>query len=499
MQDKGRLSEALTLLRWGLPLAIFLFVLGHQILNLRVIDYWPAPQRFLAGMAVYGLIGPLVTWWTLNWIARNLGEWERIERQMRRQEQYLASITTASADAIISLDNDGIIRSWNRGAESMFGYRAEEIIGQSMDILVPEELRRKGELNLIAQSVAEQGFVSNYETERMTKDGRTVLVDVTQTLLKDRDGKIIGCSAILRDITARKMAEQQIRQLNRELEARVAQRTHELEEAYEELQAKHEELQRANEELRELDRLKSDFVSMVSHELCAPLTNINGSVELLLQAGDTMEPQVQRQMLNIISEQSARLTRMVQGILNVSRIESRNLYLRLEPVDILALARKVAANLSTSTNTHQFQISDNNRLPPVWADPDRIEEVLTNLLDNAIKYSPDGGTITVDAYPQDGAMIISVTDQGIGIPERERERIFEKFYRVERGDARETYGYGLGLYISKKLVEAHGGQMWVESELDVGSTFSFTLPLVERGSARVPISPRQAKRRRAQK
>jgi len=124
---------------------------------------------------------------------------------------------------------------------------------------------------------------------------------------------------------------------------------------------------------------------------------------------------------------------------------------------------------------------------------------LTNLLDNAIKYSPDGGTITVDAYPQDGAMIISVTDQGIGIPERERERIFEKFYRVERGDARETYGYGLGLYISKKLVEAHGGQMWVESELDVGSTFSFTLPLVERGPARVPISPRQAKRRRAQK
>ncbi len=479
MQSKGRLSEVLAVLRWGLPLAIFVAVLAHQVLEIRVIDQWPTLYRFLAGMVVYGLIGPLVTWWTLDWIARNLGDRERMEQQMRQQEQYLASITTASADAIISLDTEGIIRSWNRGAELMFGYRPEEIIGRPMDVLVPEALRRKGELELIARSVEERGFVSHYETERITKDGRTVLVDVTQTLLRDREGKVIGCSAILRDITARKKAEQQIRQLNRELEARVAQRTRELEAAYEELRAKHEELQRANEELKELDRLKSEFVSMVSHELRTPLTNINGSVELMLQAGDSLEPKLQRQMLQIIGEQSARLTRLVQGILNVSRIESRNLYLHLQPVDVPTLVKKVVANLATITTQHRFEILGDDHLPPAWADPDRVEEVLTNLLDNAIKYSPNGGAITVDAHARDGAMIISVTDRGIGIPERERERIFEKFYRVERGDARETYGHGLGLYISKKLVEAHGGRIWVESKLGEGSTFSFTLPLAE--------------------
>lgn len=479
MQSKGRFGEALALLRWGLPLAIFLFVLAQQVLEVRVIDYWPALQRFLVGMVLYGLIGPLVTWWTLNWITRNLGERERIEHHMRRQEHHLASITTASADAIISLDNEGVIRSWNRGAELMFGYRPQEIIGRPMDVLAPEVLRRKGELDLIAQSVAEQGFVSHYETERITKDGRTVLVDVTQTLLRDRDGRVIGCSAILRDITARKVAEQQIRQLNRELEARVAQRTQELEEAYQALRAKHEELQRVNQELKELDRLKSDFVSMVSHELRTPLTNINGSVELMLQAGDTLEPETQRQMLHIIGEQSARLTRLVKGILNVSRIESRNLYLHIEPVDILSLVRKVIVNLSTNAGNHRFDVMEDDRLPPVWADPDRVEEVLTNLLDNAVKYSPEGGTITIAAHPQDGAMVISVTDRGMGIPERERDKIFDKFYRIERGDARETYGHGLGLYISKKLVEAHGGHMWVESELGAGSAFSFTLPLAE--------------------
>jgi PAS domain S-box-containing protein len=494
IRDRGRWVDTLSRLRWALPLVIFLFVTAHQLFQVNVIDSWSAGSRFLAGIVVYGFIGPLVTWWTLTWIANNLAQQEKIEREMRQREQYLANICSASADAIISLDNDGVIQSWNRGAELMFGYSSAEIIGKHFRILVPPELVARGEIELLAQTIAEQGYINHYETERITRDGRRILVDLTRTVLTDNRGNIIGSSAIIRDVTARKRAEQEIRQLNRELEQRVAQRTRELEAAYQELRTKHIELEKANKELMELDRLKSDFVSMVSHELRAPLTNINGSIELMLEAGDEMDPDERRQMLQIIGEQSARLTRLVQGILNVSRIEARKLAVHPEPLMITSLIQRVVKNMQPNSVRHQIVIPVPDGLPKVWADQDRIEEVLTNLLDNAIKYSPDGGIIAIDAQAGDDTVVVSISDSGLGIPAKELDKIFEKFHRVERGDARVTYGHGLGLYISRKLIEAHGGRMWVESALGKGSTFSFSLPTApqaeparrsqEKGSAR---------------
>ncbi|OGO40190.1 MAG: hypothetical protein A2Z04_08680 [Chloroflexi bacterium RBG_16_57_9] len=359
----------------------------------------------------------------------------------------------------------------------MFGYTAEEVIGKPVSFLVPEELRRKGELELIAQSVVEQGSLSHFETERLTKDGRRVLVDLTRTLLRDSQGRAIGSSAILRDITARKRAEDEIRRLNRELEARVVQRTRELEEAYQTLRVRNFELQQANEELKELDRLKSEFVSMVSHELRTPLTNINGCIELMLSDDNEMNGDARRELLQVIGEQSARLTRLVKGILNVSRIESQRLHLHPELVDIEPLVQRIVRNLETTTTRHQFILPHPNYVPAVWADADRVEEILTNLIDNAIKYSPLGGKIVIDADCQGDTVILSVLDSGLGIPEEELDKIFEKFHRVDRGDARETYGHGLGLYIAKKLVEAHGGEIWVESTLGRGSKFSFSLPV----------------------
>lgn len=284
-------------------------------------------------------------------------------------------------------------------------------------------------------------------------------------------------SWIAGQLREKEKAEAKIRQLNRELEQRVAERTEELARAYAELQERNEALEAANEELKELDQLKSDFVSMVSHELRAPLTNINGSIELML-ADDQMDPEVQHAMLRIIGEQSARLTRLVQGILNVSRIEARKLEIHPQTVSVRPLIEKVIANLPRSGNRHDFRLPD-EPLPAVRADPDRLEEILTNLIDNAVKYSPNGGTIELKAQPNDGWLVISVSDPGVGIPPKELQKIFEKFHRVDRGDARTTYGHGLGLYISKRLIEAHGGDIWVESRLGEGSTFSFTLPLAD--------------------
>ncbi|MFQ6058381.1 MAG: ATP-binding protein [Anaerolineae bacterium] len=474
--DKKRLIETISLLRWALPLLIFLVVISHQIFETFVIDQWGSAMRLASGILAYGFGGPILTWWTLSWIARNLAERERVEEKIREHEQHLASITAASADAIISLDAQGIIQSWNRGAELIFGYQEDEIVGQHFSVLVPEELKQKGELELLAKSAEEMGFVRNYETERITKDGRRVIVDLTMTLLTDRDGKVIGRSAILRDITVKKKVEEEIRRLNRELEARVAQRTKELESAYRELRARNEELQRANEELKELDRLKSDFVSMVSHELRTPLTNISGSIELMRGACDN-PTYTCREMLSIVADQTNRLTRLVQGILNVSRMESKRLHLHRRALNILPLMERVVKNLEARTALHQFHLPGRDNLPPVWGDEDRVEEILTNLLDNAVKYSPEGGLIVLEAQELDGELVISVTDPGLGIPKKELNKIFDKFHRVDRGDARETYGYGLGLYIAKKLVEAQGGRIWVKSTVGKGSTFSFTLPL----------------------
>lgn len=485
--EKRRVVDTLLELRWWLPGVIFLAVIVHQLVEVVLLSHWGLPLKVISGVLAYGLIGPVVTWWGLTWIARSLEERERAERTIREHEQYLASIATASADAIISLDTEGIIQSWNRGAELMFGYTEDEIAGRHFSILVPDELKGRGELELIADSIEEEGYIRNFETERLTKDGQHVLVDLTRTLLRDKDGKVIGSAAILRDITAKKKAQEEIQRLNRELEAKVARRTRELTAAYRELRRRNRELEQANEDLKELDRLKSEFVSMVSHELRAPLTNINGCIELILQNGNDFNNQRTREMLKIIGDQSARLTRLVLSILNVSRIEAGKIELNLRPLDISQVVTRVVKNMASRTASHEFGLSFGGQVPRVLADADRTEEVLTNLLDNAIKYSPNGGMISIDVRQTGDGVVTSVADPGVGIPRSELDKVFEKFHRVDRSDARETYGHGLGLYIAKRLVEAQGGTIWVRSTLGRGSTFSFSLPVAN--SEEEPATP----------
>ncbi|MCW5850405.1 MAG: MEKHLA domain-containing protein [Anaerolineae bacterium] len=466
--------ETIERLRWGLPVLIFLFVVVHQLWEAGLIEPRGPTIRFVEGVLVYGLIGPFVTWWVLTWIGRNLRQQESIEQQMRQREQYLASITTASADAIISVDNSGCIQSWNQGAERMFGWSAEEIVGQPVNSLVPPERLAEGEPTTLMQTVAEAGFVNHFETERVTRDGQRLVVEVTSHRLTDSAGRMIGSATIIRDITARKRAEEQILNLNRALEERVALRTSELQDALQQLRDRADELERANQELTALDHLKSEFVSMVSHELRAPLTNINGSVELLMSEGG-FEPS-QRTMLQIIGDQTQRLTRLVQGILNVSRIEAGRLHLRQERLDLRPLIQRVAQNVRAAT-ARCLDVSLPAEPVIAWADADRVEEILTNLIDNAFKYSAPETTVRVSSQVSPDGIVIAVSDTGVGIPPDQLDHIFEKFHRVEQGDNRETYGYGLGLYIARGLVEALGGRIWAESTPGEGSTFYFTLPL----------------------
>jgi signal transduction histidine kinase len=232
-------------------------------------------------------------------------------------------------------------------------------------------------------------------------------------------------------------------------------------------------LQRTISQLQELDQVRSDLVSMVSHDLRAPLTNISGSIELM-QNGCSDPACMCQELLPIISDQTGRLTRLVQGLLNVTRIEAGRLHLHSKPALISAMARRAVRATQVGLTDHRFEIQVADDLPLVWVDEDRIEEVLVNLLDNAVKYSPDGGTIRVDARMVAGEVVVSVTDPGIGIPAEELERIFQKYQRGDGSDG--IRGHGLGLYICQKLVEAHGGRIWAESNPGAGSTFRFSLP-----------------------
>jgi PAS domain S-box-containing protein len=467
-----RALESVQRLRLVLPIAIFLFVVVQQAWETRVVDSWPAPLRFAEGVLFYGLVGPLVTFWTLDWIARAIVAGEAVEARARQGERDLASITSLSADAIFSLDTADVIQSWNRGAEEILGYGAGEATGQHAAMLLPERERQRGELALIRDRLLAEGSLRAFQTERRRRDGVTVPVELTQTLLRGEDGRFTGSSVILRDITERLASEAAIRELNRDLEARVAARTAELGAVTEALRATNAELLAANAELTQLDALKDEFVSLVSHELRAPLTNINASVELALAAAP---PPALEAKLAIIGQEAQRLTRLVKSVLDVSRIQAGRLVVLPAPAEPAALLR---AALAGQPQDRPWSLDVAAETPQVLADVDRVAEVLANLLDNAVKYSAPGLPVALAARPLGpGEVLFSVTDRGVGIPPEELARVFERFHRVERHDARATYGHGLGLYIAQRLVEAQGGRMWAESVPGAGSTFLFTLPV----------------------
>ncbi len=271
-------------------------------------------------------------------------------------------------------------------------------------------------------------------------------------------------------IEQKERAEAEVYRLNTELQQRVDERTRELRE-------KNEALAGANAELQQLDRMKSEFVSLVSHELRAPLTNMRGALELMEGSEATLPPNCTR-ILGIVNEQVSRLTRMVEEVLNVSRIEAGSLTLAREAVDVVWVADRVVDEFAARDARHKFRRPHGTEHPRLWADADRLHQVIVNLVDNAVKYSPQDSEVAVTVeVREEREGVVSVSDSGPGVPPQEQSRIFEKFHRLDAGDSKETYGYGLGLYLCRRLVETMGGRIWVESEPSQGATFRFALPL----------------------
>ncbi len=240
---------------------------------------------------------------------------------------------------------------------------------------------------------------------------------------------------------------------------------------------------------REVDRLKSEFVSVVSHELRTPLTSILGYTELLL-ARD-FEPAERKEFIHTVHKEADHLSNLVEDLLNVSRLDAGKIKLDRWVMALPKLVRELVAQLNKELDVerHRLLLDVADSLPPIYADRDRVRQILSNLLSNAIKYSPEGGEVVLHAsvlhrrppsaptLPLDPALLISVSDRGIGIPQHELTRIFERFYRVDNSNTRRIGGTGLGLAITRALVELHGGRIWAESTPGEGSTFYVTLPL----------------------
>jgi PAS domain S-box-containing protein len=345
--------------------------------------------------------------------------------------EYLAAIVDSSDDAIIGKTLDGTIISWNPGAERIYGYRAEEVIGRPISVLVPPD--HSDELPPIFERLRNGKRIDHYQTTRVRKDGQRITVSVTISPVRDEQGQIVGASAVARDITAQQQT------------------------------------------IKEAMRLREEFISIAAHELRTPLATVYARLQLaerrLLRPDVDLEAALRDVVL--VRQSTDRLRILLDRLLDISRISSGRLELEKADTDLADMVRTVSAAFA-ETSGHEIVIRapDDSAVTRAAFDAVRIDEVLTNLLDNALKYGGLNGSIEVDVLADGDHVSFAVRDHGPGIAPDQRERIFQPF---ERGDAK-TPGVGLGLHVAREIVLLHGGRIAVEAPEGGGARFVVTLP-----------------------
>lgn len=265
-----------------------------------------------------------------------------------------------------------------------------------------------------------------------------------------------------------------------ETNVQLEERTHELNEIGKVLVNRDRELTNSNERLRELGDLKTQFVSVAAHQLRTPMTGIRWTMETLLSEDEGALTEEQKEMLKEASDATVRLVKLVNDLLNVSRLEEGRFGFNFKVQSLMPIIESAYERFGSIAETRQVSLSLKEpeiSVPDVSLDKDRIEIVFDNMLENAIKYSKEGGMVTLSVSSEKGNVVVSVSDTGIGIPEKQKHHIFKRFYRARNAQLHDTHGTGLGLYLSKNIVAEHGGTMDLESEEDKGTTVHVALPV----------------------
>ncbi|MCU0641753.1 MAG: ATP-binding protein [Candidatus Margulisbacteria bacterium] len=353
----------------------------------------------------------------------------KLYRDVTETRDYLDSLVRGSSDAIITLDLNGEILSWNEGARAIFGYEPEELIGQRPPFLQPEELS-----GMIARVLRGEELKA-VEIKRRVKGGRETPLLLTMSPIRDRTVGIIGVSTIIKDIA----------------------------------------------ELRKADVMKQQFLSVISHELRTPLTPIKGYISLFLMGTFGQLDEKQKEALKVVFHQSEHLQDLIDSMIDISRIEAGNqLQLEKEPVFIDQLVEESVRAVAYSFQEKgvKLAIEKPEKRYCLLADRKKLLRVMANLLGNALKFTPRDGSVTIALTSTEEAVQVTVRDTGIGIDPLYLDKVFERFFQIDSSYTRESGGIGMGLTIASEIVQAHHGRVWIESDgLGSGSRANFTLPV----------------------
>jgi PAS domain S-box-containing protein len=371
---------------------------------------------------------------------KDITELKKSEEALRRSEEKLRLVFESASIGIAVTNLSGAITEANSRMVETLGFKSRsELIGKNIYEFITQR-SHTGALQM--RQTLEKG-IKDMEYMLYRADGTKFPGEFTASILKDAAGSPAGFIVTVRDITERKQAKDKAREL------RV---------------------------LREVDHLRSELMANVSHELRTPLASIKGFTTTLLRSDVKWSEEEQRDYLQTINRETDRLTRLISDLLDMSRIDAGALKLEKSVCSLQQIVDAASGRLITLTQRHQLNIACPPDLSKVHADELRIGQVLTNLTENATKFSPEGSEILISAELTGDQVIVSVTDHGQGIASELMGKLFDRFYQAQRIADGPKGGTGLGLTICKGIVEAHGGRIWVESKLGEGSKFSFTLP-----------------------
>jgi PAS domain S-box-containing protein len=362
-------------------------------------------------------------------------EHKMAENELRLAEEKYRTIFENSATAITVADDQGRLISWNKFTECLLGFDKEYLYLRPVKSLYP-----RGEWERIrACQPRQKGMQHNFETSMITKNGRTIEVDMSLSVLVDSEGKTTGHIGVIRDITERKKAE---------------------------------------EKLKETMALKSQFVSTVSHELRTPLTGMKEGLAIVLDEVVGPINEKQKGFLDIAERNAERLSDLINDLLDFQKLEAGRMKLDIQSNNIEEVFSEARETMTLCAEKSQveFLFVCSEDLPVARFDRDKVIQVFTNLVSNAIKFTPEKGRVSVNVQRQNEDWVISVSDTGMGIPKEALPKIFERFYRVKRR-GKQIQGTGLGLAIVHEIVTMHGGRIEVQSKVNQGTTFTVSLPL----------------------